>query len=280
MFASGSTVATVVYGQGGSFTSSTANLGGVSASSLSRPFGVAVDASGGVYTVDEGNNRALYFPSGVTSAATRVYGQVAESVSALESAQVASALSLSSTLSPMAAAYALPFSYSSSNSGGVNVYSLNVPRGGVCVDPTGGVYLSDSGNNRVLRYSGASTMASTVYGQGGSFSSAVVNSGGTVSASSMYYPSSVARDASGAVYVVDESNHRMLYFASGATTATRVWGQDGIFTTATCNNGGVGPNTLCYPYAVVLDSSGKPYIADYGHTHGHSDAAVLPHTCL
>jgi len=108
----------------------------------------------------------------------------------------------------------------------------------------------------------------------------VVNSGGTVSASSMYYPSSVARDASGAVYVVDESNHRMLYFASGATTATRVWGQDGIFTTATCNNGGVGPNTLCYPYAVVLDSSGKPYIADYGHTHGHSDAAVLPHTCL
>ena len=59
VFPFGSTVATVVCGQGGSFTSSTANLGGVSASSLSKPVGVAVDASGGLFATPSGNNRML-----------------------------------------------------------------------------------------------------------------------------------------------------------------------------------------------------------------------------
>ena len=64
----------MVYGQGGSFTSSTANNGGVSATSLSSPVGVAVDGSGGLYVADFSNNRVLHYPAGSTTA-DAVYGQ-------------------------------------------------------------------------------------------------------------------------------------------------------------------------------------------------------------
>jgi hypothetical protein len=45
-------------------------------------------------------------------------------------------------------------------------------------------------------------------------------------------------------------------------TADRVFGQDGDFTTNSCNKGGIGANTLCYPHGVVVDSSGNVYVAD------------------
>ena len=55
------TAADPVFGQGGSFSSSTANHGGLSASSLSSPTGVAVDASGNLYVADSGNNRVVEY---------------------------------------------------------------------------------------------------------------------------------------------------------------------------------------------------------------------------
>ncbi|OHD62876.1 MAG: hypothetical protein A2176_06985 [Spirochaetes bacterium RBG_13_51_14] len=55
-----STTATRVYGQGGSFTTSTINNGGVSADSLYHPIGVAA-YDGGVYIADDANNRVLWY---------------------------------------------------------------------------------------------------------------------------------------------------------------------------------------------------------------------------
>src|SRR5271157_3155172 len=53
----GSTTAARVYGQGGSFTTNTANNGGISATSLTAPTGVAVDGSGNLYVADSVNSR-------------------------------------------------------------------------------------------------------------------------------------------------------------------------------------------------------------------------------
>jgi sugar lactone lactonase YvrE len=69
-------------------------------------------------------------------------------------------------------------------------------------------------------------------------------------------------DASGNLYVADTSNSRVLYYSSGSTTATRVYGQAGSFSTNTQNNGGVSATSLYYPYAVALDASGNLYVAD------------------
>jgi hypothetical protein len=61
----GSTTATRVYGQLNSFTSNTANNGGISANSLSEPWAAALDPSGNLYVTDNSNNRVLeYGPFG------------------------------------------------------------------------------------------------------------------------------------------------------------------------------------------------------------------------
>jgi len=60
--------ADVVYGQLGSFTTANVNAGGLSASSLAAPDGVALDGSGGLYIADTNNQRVLFYPAGSTTA--------------------------------------------------------------------------------------------------------------------------------------------------------------------------------------------------------------------
>ncbi len=217
--------ATRVYGQGGSFTSDNYNNGGLSADSLFNPHGVAVDSTG-VYVADSWNSRVLYYP-GTSTTATRVYGTCG--------------------------------SFTSFNCSGESADSLSEPHG-VTADSTG-VYIADTYNNRVLWYSGTSTTASRVYGQGGSFSTTNINNGG-ISANSLFYPDAVAVDSTG-VYIADSWNNRVLYYPGTSTTATRVYGQGGSFTTNSCNNGNTSPNanSLCEPKGVGVDSTGV-YIVD------------------
>ena len=54
-------------------------------------------------------------------------------------------------------------------------------------------------------------------------------------------------DSSGDLYVADGNNSRVLFYLSGSTTATRVYGQCGSFTTSTANNGGISANSLDNP---------------------------------
>ena len=220
-----STTATRVYGQLGNFNTSTANNGGISANSLNGPLGVAVD-SGGVYIVDTNNNRVLYY-SGTSTTATRVYGQGGS------------------------------FTTATANNGGLSANSINNPFG-IAVD-SGGVYVADFSNSRVLYFAGTSTTATRVYGQGGNFASATYNNGG-VSANSIAGPAALAVDASG-LYIADSGNHRVLYFVGTSTTATRVYGQTGSFTTNSANQGGISADSLNGPFGITLNGSGV-FISD------------------
>ncbi|MFZ5628938.1 MAG: NHL repeat-containing protein [Spirochaetota bacterium] len=215
-FAGTSTTATRVYGQGGSFTTNTANKGGRSADSLNQPYGVAVD-SGGVYIADTFNIRVLYYP-GTSTTATRVYGQSGN--------------------------------FTTANSPSISADSLSNPLS-VAVD-SGGVYITDS--NRVLYYPGTSTTATRVYGQGGSFSTNSMNNGG-LSANSLQIPLCVSPDSSG-VYIADAYNHRVLYFNGTSTTATRVYGQGDSMTSNTSNASNATANTLTYPFCIAATSNG------------------------
>ena len=230
-----STTASRVYGQAGSFTTSSANNGGISADSLNTPWSAAVDSSGGLYVAELSNHRVLYFLSGTTTA-SRVYGQGDNFLSG------------------------------SANNGGISADSLNSPAG-VTTDSSGGLYVSDFSNNRVLYFTAGITTASRVYGQGGSFLSGTANNGGTVSAIGFDVPTGSALDSSGGLYVVENNNHRVLYFPSGTTTASRVYGQGGNFITKDANYpaGVVSADSLNLPIGVATDSSGGLYVADAGN---------------
>ena len=224
-YPAGSTTATRVYGQGGSFTT---NGFGTDANSLKGPRGLGVDSAGNLYIADMNNNRVLYYPAGSTTA-TRVYGQGGN------------------------------LNSGTANLGGVTANSLNGPQG-VAVDTAGNVYITDTGNNRVLYYPAGSTTATRVYGQGGSFTSNTANLGG-ISANSLNNVRQPALDNNGNLYVADTANNRVLFYPAGSTTATRVYGEGGSFTSAT-GLGVTSPNSLGAPYSVAVDSGGNLYAAD------------------
>jgi len=219
-----------VYGQQGDLTANTANNGGLSENSLNTPFAVAADSSGGLYVSDTTNHRVLYYPSGYTTA-TKVYGQ-------------ANFTSNTAANPPTSG-------------------SLNFPHG-IATDSSGGLYVADGSNNRVLYYPSGSTTASRVYGQGGDFTTKLANNGG-ISADSLNAPRAVAADSSGGLYIADYSNHRVLYYPSGSTTATRVYGQGGDFAANSLNNGGRSADSLNNPRGVAVDGSGGLYVADYNN---------------
>ena len=228
-YPSGSTTATRVYGQLGSFTTNTENAGGISANSLLEPEYLTLDSSDNLYVADQANNRVLFYPSGSTTA-TRVYGQLGS------------------------------FTTSTMNNGGISASSFWYPEG-IALDSSGNLYVADYYNNRVLFYPSGSTTATQVYGQLGSFTTGTFNNGG-ISANSLLGPIGIALDSSSNLYVIDQLNSRALFYPSGSTTATQVYGQLGSFTTNTGNNGGISANSLYYPWGVALDSSGNLYVAD------------------
>src|SRR5204862_328701 len=109
------------------------------------------------------------------------------------------------------------------------------------------------------------SVASCVWGQGLSFTTNAVNKGG-LSADSLNLPSYAIRDPLGGVYIADSQNNRVLHYPAGSTTADRVYGQGGSFTSDDRNHGGVSASSLQRPVGVVADPAGGLYVADYGNS--------------
>ncbi len=289
-FPRGSTTATRVYGQNGSFTTGTANNGGVSANSLNNPQGLALDGSGNLYVADQSNGRVLFYPAGSTTA-TRVYGQNGSFTSGVQNNGGVTANSLGqpyglavdgsgnlyvadylnsrvlfypagSTTATQVYGQGGNFTTNTPNNGGISATSLNQPTG-VALDSSGNLYVADIYNNRVLFFPYNSTMATQVYGQGGSFTSSAANNGGV--SAGLNNPMYVTLDSTGDLYVVDRSNNRALFYPFGSTTATRVYGQNGSFSSAAANNGGINANSLSQPWGVAVDASGNLYVSDYSN---------------
>ena len=223
-YPAGGTTATMVYGQGGSFTTTTNNKDGMNGNSLSLPFAVVVEGGGNLFVADMNNNRVLCYPAGSTTA-SRVYGQGGD------------------------------FTTGTANKGGISANSLKAPAA-LALDSTGSLYVSDQQNHRVLEYA-LPVAANGVYGQGGSFTTRNDGAG----ANGLSYPSATALDSNGNVYVVDQSNNRVLYYPAGSTTATRVYGQGGSFATGDQNKGGISANSLNYPTGIALDGGGNLYVS-------------------
>src|SRR5579863_645657 len=116
-----------VFGQP-DFVSSGCNDGGLSATSLCIPTGVALDGVGNLYVADTGFNFAFFYPNRVLEYNTPLTNTTADLV------------------------FGQPdFMSGGCNDGGLTDTSLCTP-GGLAVDSSGNLYVVDNGNNRVLKY--------------------------------------------------------------------------------------------------------------------------------
>ena len=112
---------------------------------------------------------------------------------------------------------------------------------GVTVDTPGNVYVADTGNHRVQKFTSTGTYL-TQWGSNGTANG------------QFDYPRGVAIDpTSGSVQVVDWGNHRVQRFTSGGTYLTK-WGTNGT-----------GNGQFQYPFGVTVDSSGIVHVADWGN---------------
>lgn len=211
---------------------------GPTRTSLKAPGGVAVDGFGNVYVADTGNHRVLVYKSPVTThqAADRVYGQ-------------------------------FTFTDGAVNGAG-REFGLSGPMG-VALGADG-LYVADTGNNRVLAYkSPQHNLPFLVIGQT-DFTGHDANEGRlTPSATSLGAPSGLAGSTSGDLWVADGLNHRVLRFSaplSNHKAADLVLGQPDFTSKQTNADNQATGATLRFPWGVALDPGGNLYVSDKGNS--------------
>ena len=197
--------------------------------SLNSPIGLALDSSGNLYIADEGNNRirkvtaatglistvagtGTYGASGDGGAATAAQLGFPQGV-AVDSAgntyiadrdnyrvrKVTAATGLISTVAGTGTA-----GYSGENGPATNA-QLGPPWD-VVVDRSDNVIIADSYNHRVRKLTVSNGLLTTLAGNG---QAGFAGDGGVAPAASLQYPSGVAVDAIGSVYIADTDNHRV-----------------------------------------------------------------------
>ncbi len=200
--------------------------------SMSRPNGLHVDGSGDLWVVDTGNHRILRYDNASAlangAAAGGVLGQAAFNTNG-------SGSGAGSLAGPIAAS----------------------------VDGAGTLWVADRDNNRVVGYPNAGSatngaVATKVLGQA---DFAGVSAG--LSASRLNGPSGVFATGD-ALWVLDQSNHRALRFASPATiangaAASTVVGQPNLTSNAVALNG----RRFADPFlGLFVDGSGSLWVSD------------------
>jgi sugar lactone lactonase YvrE len=111
---------------------------------------------------------------------------------------------------------------------------------GVAVDPSGNVYVVDSGNDRVQKFSGAGAFLHE-WGKTGN------------EAGEFFAPAGIAVDTAGYVYVADTGNDRIQKF-SDTGDFVHEWGTRGT-----------NDNNFVEPEGIAVDTAGFVYVADTGN---------------
>jgi uncharacterized protein (TIGR03437 family) len=267
----------------------TFNDGGLATNALLHlPAGVAVDSSGNVYIADSGDNliRKVDIYGIITSIAGDSYGSylgdaglaltaelhspedvavdasgnvyIADSANALIREITASTGIINfiagSVTTTAGAITGTPNIGYSGDGAAANLAGLVEPFA-LALDSSGDVFFAENGDSRIRKIDSKGNM-STIAGNG----TAGFSGDGSAGANAeINFPTGVAVDSSGNVYIADSVNRRIRKLASGGTIATVAGngnysysGDSGQATSAQLNT----------PQAVAVDSSGNLYIAD------------------
>jgi sugar lactone lactonase YvrE len=145
---------------------------------------------------------------------------------------------------------------------------------GLAIDPTTGkLFVSDSGNHRILRFSSSaayrtSSVAEAVIGQA-DFVSGLANRGGTPTGDSLSSPANLCFDAEGNLWVADFGNARVLRFDGASSDeefgafADGVIGQPDFTSEETAMND-VSDSGFINPAGVAIDSGGSLFVSESG----------------
>ncbi len=202
------------------------------------PVAVVTDVNGNLYVAELVNNRVIVCPPPLFTPCSYVIGQP---------------------------------DFATVNAGAPSASLFNGPVG-LAVDDYGHLYVADSNNNRVLRFTLPITAnnqaADLVLGQSSFVTNAINRGNGTAFATSdgLYNPQGVSVDAAGNVYVADMRNNRVLRYVTPLTNgkaASLVLGQAN-FSDRLSNRGMSSPaaNTMNMPNSLAVDRYSRLFVGD------------------
>lgn len=196
---------------------------------LNHPMGIALDAANNLYIADALNN-VIRKVNAVTGIITTVAGN------------------------GYGAGMSLGHGGYTGDNGQATAARLNYPEG-IAVDATGNMYIADAQNN-VIRKVNTANVITTLAGTGAAGFS---GDGGMAAAATLMFPSSVAVDGPGSVYIADQGNNNV----------RKVTTDGKIATIAGIRSAGYNPgehnallSQLSAPTGVTVDGNGLVYIAD------------------
>jgi trimeric autotransporter adhesin len=233
---------------------------------------MALDAAGSLYLGDSSNGRVRKISNGIitTVAGNGNYGVVEEevpAVSAFLNSPYSVAVDFAGTvyiadtsnsrvrkvengvITTVAGTGSAGFS---GDDGPAASAMISRPQG-LAVDAAGDVYIADTGTRRIRKVSNG--IITTVAGNG---SSGILGDGGPATEASLNFPSGVAVDPDGNLYIADTSSHRIRKVSDGKITTIAGNGTGGF-------SGDNGPATsamLREPRDVAVDTAGNVYISD------------------
>jgi uncharacterized protein (TIGR03437 family) len=148
----------------------------------------------------------------------------------------------------------VPLSQGYSGDGGAATSAkLNTPRG-VYVDAAGALYIADTYNHRVRKV--VNGIITRIAGIG---TNGFAGDRGPATSARLNYPTSIAVDTSGNVFIADQTNSRIRR-VDGNGTITTVAGNGTIGYSG--DNGPATSASLRFPSGLAADSDGNIYIAD------------------
>jgi trimeric autotransporter adhesin len=207
--------------------------GGRAASArLNAPAGVAVDRQGNVYIADTGDQAVRMVSSKGTI--TRVAGN-------------GTTCSKAGTCG---------------DGGAASSAQLYVPTS-VTIDKAGGVYIADSGDNKIRKVSADGTIG-TVAGNGSACASPPkCGDGANAKAAQLSFPDGVAIDPSGNLFIVAQGDSEIRQVTSSGSISTIGGTGSECAKPPSCGDGGAGTAaSYDWPDGVATDSDGNVYVGD------------------
>ena len=125
---------------------------------------------------------------------------------------------------------------------------------GLALDAEGDLFVADTNNNAIRKIVTATGVVTTVAGQAG----AAGSTDGANSQAQFHFPSGVAVDAAGNIYVADTENDTLREIAPSGAVSTLA-GQAGVSGSTDGSGTAAG---FAFPTGVAVDSSGNVYVAD------------------